>query len=218
VQIKRAKTEATAHHYEEVKLFTEEIYTINKVLQDQKDLFGQILEERESSRQMIIDKRLERRIASHLDETIERFKTIGEYATQAKDWVSFLMVAEPQLRVIETDRSLWQTKQSIEVHGEHNTKALYVFTAVTVIFLPLTFISGVLGMNTADVRTMQQGKWLFWAISIPTTFLALLICLCILYFKFKPRRSFRKMFFWPVPWLWGRRSRTPKVREKFGEV
>jgi hypothetical protein len=106
VQIKRAKTEATAHHYEEVKLFTEEIYTINKVLQDQKDLFGQILEERESSRQMIIDKRLERRIASHLDETIERFKTIGEYATQAKDWVSFLMVAEPQLRVIETDRSL----------------------------------------------------------------------------------------------------------------
>jgi hypothetical protein len=105
VQIKRAKTEASAHHYEEVMLLTEEIDTINKILQDQKYLFGQILEERESSRQ-IIDKRMERRIASHLDETIEHFKTISEYATQAKDWVSFLVITKSHLRAIEANRSL----------------------------------------------------------------------------------------------------------------
>jgi hypothetical protein len=75
-------------------LLTEEIDTISKILQDQKDLFIQILKTRESSKQ-IIDVRLNRRIASHLDETIEHFKTIGEYATQAKDWVSFILTREP---------------------------------------------------------------------------------------------------------------------------
>jgi hypothetical protein len=44
-----------------------------------------------------------------------------------------------------------------------------VFTVVTVIFMPLSFVTSYLGMNTADIRDMENKQSLFWAIAVPLT-------------------------------------------------
>ncbi|KAJ4372588.1 hypothetical protein N0V86_007950 [Didymella sp. IMI 355093] len=61
------------------------------------------------------------------------------------------------------------TKQSLEINEEDHGKAIMVFTIVTVIFLPLSFVTSFLGMNTTDIRDMGSSSSLFWAIAIPLT-------------------------------------------------
>jgi hypothetical protein len=60
-----------------------------------------------------------------------------------------------------------RTKQSLEINEEDHGKAIMVFTVVTIIFLPLSFVTSFLGMNTVDIRDMNSGQSLFWAIAIP---------------------------------------------------
>jgi Mg2+ and Co2+ transporter CorA len=66
-----------------------------------------------------------------------------------------------------------QVKQTIEILEEDHGKAIRVFTIVTLFFLPLSFVSSFLGMNTADMRDMSNNQWLFWATGIPVTIFVL---------------------------------------------
>ena len=50
-----------------------------------------------------------------------------------------------------------------------------IFTTVTVIFLPLSVVASVFGMNTADMRNMESGQWAFWAAALPFTAFVVLI-------------------------------------------
>jgi hypothetical protein len=52
---------------------------------------------------------------------------------------------------------------------EQQERAIYVFTIVTIIFLPISTVSSVFGMNVKDVRDMNNGQWVFWAVAIPVT-------------------------------------------------
>ncbi|KAF2466121.1 uncharacterized protein BDR25DRAFT_79625, partial [Lindgomyces ingoldianus] len=61
------------------------------------------------------------------------------------------------------------TKQSAEINEEDHGKAILVFTVVTIIFLPLSFVTSYLGMNTSDIRDMTSKQSLFWEIAIPLT-------------------------------------------------
>ncbi|ORY15245.1 hypothetical protein BCR34DRAFT_558931 [Clohesyomyces aquaticus] len=61
------------------------------------------------------------------------------------------------------------TKQSAEINEEDHGKAILIFTIVTVIFVPLSFITSYLGMNTSDIRDMTNKQSLFWEIAIPLT-------------------------------------------------
>ncbi|KAF9700406.1 hypothetical protein EKO04_002041 [Ascochyta lentis] len=61
------------------------------------------------------------------------------------------------------------TKQSLEINEEDHGKAIMVFTIVTIIFLPLSFVTSFLGMNTTDIRDMGSSSSLFWAIAVPLT-------------------------------------------------
>jgi hypothetical protein len=40
---------------------------------------------------------------------------------------------------------------------------------VTIIFLPLNFVSSFFGMNVSDIREMPQTQWLFWAVALCVT-------------------------------------------------
>lgn len=62
-----------------------------------------------------------------------------------------------------------QTKQSLEINEEDHGKAIMVFTIVTIVFLPLSFVTSYLGMNTADIRDMNNTQSLFWIIAVPLT-------------------------------------------------
>ncbi|KAG9191011.1 hypothetical protein G6011_09099 [Alternaria panax] len=74
-----------------------------------------------------------------------------------------------------------RTKQIIEINEEDHGKAIMVFTVVTVIFLPLSFVTSYFGMNTADIRDMNQEQSLFWSVAIPLTFVTVGSCLLIGY-------------------------------------
>lgn len=77
---------------------------------------------------------------------------------------------EDYLELLERCRPLSETtKQSIEINEEDHGKAILVFTLVTIIFLPLSFVTSYLGMNTADIRNMNNKQTIFWEIAIPLT-------------------------------------------------
>ncbi|KAL7921518.1 hypothetical protein ACQKWADRAFT_121325 [Trichoderma austrokoningii] len=62
-----------------------------------------------------------------------------------------------------------QVKQTIEIMEEDHGKAIRVFTVVTLFFLPLSFVSSFLGMNTADVRDSEWNQVIFWITAVPIT-------------------------------------------------
>lgn len=82
--------------------------------------------------------------------------------------------------------------------------AAVVFTIITVIFLPLSFVASVFGMNTSDVRNMALTQWVFWTCAIVFTVIVILIT----------------VYFVDVPPLWrwlerkGGTSPTEKVSPK----
>ncbi|KAL1643156.1 hypothetical protein SLS58_005125 [Diplodia intermedia] len=63
----------------------------------------------------------------------------------------------------------------IDSNKDRQEAAVYAFTVVTVVFLPLSFVSGFLGMNTADLRDMPHRQWVFWAAALPLTALIVLL-------------------------------------------
>ncbi|KAL4931750.1 uncharacterized protein BDV17DRAFT_226384 [Aspergillus undulatus] len=62
-----------------------------------------------------------------------------------------------------------QIVQRVDIIQEDHGKAILVFTIVSVIFLPLSFVSSYLGMNTADIRDMELNQALFWQVAVPVT-------------------------------------------------
>ncbi|RSL72908.1 hypothetical protein CEP53_000924 [Fusarium sp. AF-6] len=60
-------------------------------------------------------------------------------------------------------------KQTVEVLEENHGKAIRVFTIVTLFFLPLSFISSFMGMNTMDIRDMEHNQTIYWTAAVPVT-------------------------------------------------
>ena len=60
-----------------------------------------------------------------------------------------------------------QNLNQIDVNKDRHEAALFSFTIVTVIFLPLSTVATILGMNTSDVRSMDEAQWLFWSAALP---------------------------------------------------
>lgn len=58
-----------------------------------------------------------------------------------------------------------RTIQLVNIRLEDHGKAILVFTIVTIIFLPLSFISSFFGMNFADIRDMESTQRLFWLVA-----------------------------------------------------
>lgn len=68
-----------------------------------------------------------------------------------------------------TDRLVTRTIQLVNIRLEDHGKAILVFTVVTIVFLPLNFVSSFFGMNFRDIREMAQTQWLFWAVALCVT-------------------------------------------------
>lgn len=81
----------------------------------------------------------------------------------------------------KVERLVSQTKMSIEILDDDHGKAIFVFTVVTLIFLPLSFVASLLGMNTIDIRNQDTTQWLFWAIGLPITAIVVVLALVVAY-------------------------------------
>jgi hypothetical protein len=71
--------------------------------------------------------------------------------------------------VNEADKLAESLRHSIAIVEEGDSKAIFIFTLVTIVFLPLSFVSSVFGMNTVDVRDMASTQKLFWIVALPVT-------------------------------------------------
>jgi len=74
-----------------------------------------------------------------------------------------------------------ETNQQVDILEEDHGKAILVFTIVTIIFLPLSFVTGLLGMNTVDLGNTIGGQWHFWAIALPLSAIVVALSLFIGY-------------------------------------
>jgi hypothetical protein len=52
---------------------------------------------------------------------------------------------------------------------DRQENAVYAFTVVTIVFLPLSAIASIFGMNTADVRDLPYSQWMYWVVALPVT-------------------------------------------------
>ena len=138
--------------YDDIKLLREELDIIKKTLRQQHDTL------REFKSTITVTYGVGSLSVSILDRILEsisnRIEDFHELQSQA-----------------ETARFL--AAQSISLKAESNNKAIIVFTVVTIIFLPLSFVTSYLGMNTSDLRDMKSGQTLFWAIGAPVAFVVL---------------------------------------------
>jgi len=62
-----------------------------------------------------------------------------------------------------SERAVLVHEQILDTRAEQMNKTILVLTAVTVILLPLTVISGMLGMNVAGIPFAGE-PWAFWAV------------------------------------------------------
>lgn len=79
-----------------------------------------------------------------------------------------------------------QAQAAIAGIQDWRDNAAVVFTVITIIFLPLSFVASVLGMNTSEIRSMTFNQWVFWASAIPFTLLV--ICVTLYFVEVPPLR------------------------------
>ncbi|KAJ5356935.1 hypothetical protein N7517_011544 [Penicillium concentricum] len=88
--------------------------------------------------------------------------------------------AESIERLLEKADSLAKaTRSGVEVRQEDHGKAILAFTIVTVIFLPLSFVTSFLGMNTTNIRDTNHTQQVFWAAALPLTALIIIVSLVV---------------------------------------
>ena len=78
---------------------------------------------------------------------------------------------------IRAEELVSQNNFKIDYNKDRQDSAIYAFTIVTIIFLPLSTVAGILGMNTNDVRNMHINQWVFWATALPLTVIVITLCL-----------------------------------------
>lgn len=81
----------------------------------------------------------------------------------------------------------------IEVRKESNSKAIIIFTIVTVVFLPLSFVTSYLGMNSVDIRDGTFHQSLFWIIAIPSAGGLIFFLWVIIKFRRRVRRFWLRL-------------------------
>lgn len=161
---------ASVRVYDKIKLLREELDVIKDTLLQQKDVmqdFKTIVSGNTQSASLsvtVIDGILEK-----IEQRIDDFDELQVQAENARHLAT----------------------QSISLKAENNSKAILVFTVTTVTFLPMSFVTSYLGMNTSDLRNMDSGQTLFWAIGAPLAFIVLSAALVAAFYDTHRQRVFR---------------------------
>ncbi|KAL8827034.1 MAG: hypothetical protein Q9191_003431 [Dirinaria sp. TL-2023a] len=69
-----------------------------------------------------------------------------------------------------------QNVQLVDTLADDNSRAIFVFTFITVVFLPLSFVVGFFGMNLAGISNSSTGVSHFWYVALPFTVGVLILC------------------------------------------
>lgn len=69
--------------------------------------------------------------------------------------------------LIDLEETRQAHRSMLASNKDQQETAIAAFTMVTVVFLPLSWLSGIFGMNVIDIRNLEYGQWLYWIIAIP---------------------------------------------------
>jgi Mg2+ and Co2+ transporter CorA len=163
-QTRKVLDHADRGHLQELNSFSEEVDIINNVMRQQCDVLNdfrytlspQSFQAPSPFRQMHFEH--ESRFIDKLLRSIER--QIQD-CNELRDRVSRLTSENVQL--VET----WQ---------DENSNSIFIFTIVTIIFLPLSFVTGFFGMNLQGISGTTKKTIHFWEVAVPLTVGIALVC------------------------------------------
>ncbi|KAL8706967.1 MAG: hypothetical protein Q9201_000015 [Fulgogasparrea decipioides] len=144
-------------HQEKIGSLRQEIRCILQVLEEQDRVLHQLLQVADTTDAVIWvespENYLLTRCRAALDDRVLNFRNLEVFA---RDLTSFVSLPNYNLLRIESSK-------------DRQEAAILVFTVITIIFLPLSFVSSFFGMNTADIRSLGTPQWVFWASALPLT-------------------------------------------------
>ncbi|KAI4111204.1 MAG: hypothetical protein LQ339_000665 [Xanthoria mediterranea] len=150
-------------HQEKLSSFRQETNCIIRVLEDQIGVVNQL--QQMLGKGGVISLILGRRREDFI---------LGECLTTLEDRVSNFSSLERHARDLASFNLL-----RIESSKDRQEAAILVFTIVTIIFLPLSFVSSFFGMNTTDIRDTKFPQWIFWVSAVPLTVLVVILSLFV---------------------------------------
>ncbi|KAL8857722.1 MAG: hypothetical protein Q9178_005757 [Gyalolechia marmorata] len=159
-------------HQEKLASFRQEVNCIIGVLEDQTSIVSQLQEMLNRGEDMTwsLGRRREdsilRRCLTTLEDRISNFNSLERHA---RELTSFNLLR-------------------VESSKDRQEAAILVFTIVTIIFLPLSFVSSFFGMNTTDIRDTKFPQWIFWVSALPLTILVVVISLFVAH-KIEPLKD-----------------------------
>lgn len=110
-----------------------------------------------------------------IDQRIRNFTEMTDRSFDLERWVKFSRFFLYWDDILTYKQP--QNIQKIDSNKDRQESAIYAFTIVTIVFLPISAVAGILGMNTNDVRNMETNQWVFWAVAIPLTVIVITLCL-----------------------------------------
>lgn len=82
----------------------------------------------------------------------------------------------------------------VETLQDDNNRAIFIFTFVTVLFLPLSFVAGFFGMNVVGISGTTSTTHHFWAIAAPVTAVIMVLCATVVFFGERIRFAAADLF------------------------
>ncbi|KAM0789443.1 hypothetical protein ACM66B_000266 [Microbotryomycetes sp. NB124-2] len=101
-------------------------------------------------------------------------KRVGFVSQEAKVYLGDVIDhVEGSLSSLDLFSDLAENLISFTLNGMSHASNAYLqgLSVLSVVFLPLTFLSGYFGQNFEDFPQIRGNVWYFWQIAIPTTFL-----------------------------------------------
>ncbi|KAH7171172.1 hypothetical protein EDB81DRAFT_851830 [Dactylonectria macrodidyma] len=119
------------------------------------------------------------------EEFIEEISSASKLSSTDKGGLRGLIFMECSRLVEQREFEFWRYTEyasdleraisfKMDFTKDRQENAIFAFTLVTIVFLPIGTVSSIFGMNTADVRDMESSQWLYWAVAIPLTLFVIL--------------------------------------------
>ena len=151
-----------------INAFEEEVAAVHDVLLQQKKVLGQYrgylkpssFDTPSTARKMRFDFEL-KGIESILVTLREQLQNCAELQERAK------VLAVQNVQLVET------------MHDD-NGRTIFIFTFITILFLPLSFVAGFFGMNLQGIGDTTHTASLFWKVAIPFTGSIMLLCIAVI--------------------------------------
>ncbi|KAH9833352.1 hypothetical protein Tdes44962_MAKER08801 [Teratosphaeria destructans] len=111
-------------------------------------------------------------VAKDFDQIIAHWKLLRDKVDRYLDvLLQFRVLEQQELTVSQTNLAAQQQRLGVEEAREARvqSRSVVIFTAITIIFLPLSFFTSYFGMNVKDVVNTTHSSGYFWIVAGPVS-------------------------------------------------